>query len=242
VRDVAAAAAAAAAAGDQPAPADQVVPFSRLRRHIAARTSLSTRTIPHLYLFADVDMTAGLARLRPAGAGAGSDLSVTDLVIQAMARALRRFPRLNGHVDGESVVLKGAVHVGVATAAPDGTLLPVVPDADRRSLQEIAARRRKNAAAASRGVVELGPRATITLADLSGHDIHRVLPLINPPECAVLATGAVQERVVARHRVPAVRDMICLSLGCDHRVVDADYGARFLECLRTILEQPQAPR
>ena len=242
VRDVAAAAAAASAAavGDRPgpaeAPADQVVPFSRLRRHIAARTTLSSRTIPHLYLFVDIDMTAALSslQLKPG-------IALTDLFIQAMARALRQFPRLNGHVEEESLVVKGAVHVGVTTAAPDGMLQPVVPDADRRNLDEIAASRHKNAAAASRGVVELGPKATVTLADLSGHDIHRHLPLINPPECAVVATGAVQKRVVSRHRVPTVRDMMSLSLGCDHRVVDAEYGARFLECLKTILEQPQAP-
>lgn len=235
VRDVLA----ASEVGERSAPADQVVPFSRLRRHIAARTSLSSRTIPHLYLFADVDMTAALAHLETVGPEPG--IGLTDLLIEALARALRQFPRLNGHVEGDSLTIKGSVNVGVATTAPDGMLLPVVADAGRKSLRDLAADRARNAAAVRRGVVSLGARATITLADLSGCDIYRILPLINPPECAVIGAGAVQERVVSHHREPAVRDVMSLSLGCDHRVVDAEYGARFLECLVTLLEQPPTP-
>jgi pyruvate dehydrogenase E2 component (dihydrolipoamide acetyltransferase) len=117
-------------------------------------------------------------------------------------------------------------------------LLPVVPDADRRSLQEIAALRLKNAAAARRGVISLGPRATCTIWDLGQHDILRVLPLINPPECAVLGTGAIQERVVSRNRTPSVRDMLSVSLGCDHRAVDGEYAAWFLQRLKALLEAP----
>lgn len=237
VRDVDA----AAVALDHSPSVDEVVPFSRLRRHIAARTSLSSRTIPHLYLFADIDMSAALAHLDLAASGPEPRPVVTDLLISALARALRQFPRLNGHVEGESLILKGAVNVGVATATCDGMLLPVVAGAGRKSLREIAAIRRKNAAAVRRGIVHLGARATVTLADLGDRDIYRVLPLINPPECAVLGAGAVQERVVSRHRTPTVRDVMGLSLGCDHRVVDADYGARFLECLKALLEQPGTP-
>jgi len=230
VRDI------AAAASPGTAPADRVVPFSRLRRHIAARTSLSSHTIPHLYLFADVDMTAALALAE----GAGPDVGVTDLLIASLARALRQFPRLNGHVEDDRLTIKGAVNVGVTACAPDGVLLPVVADAGGKTLAQIAAARRQNAAAARRGAISLRARGTITLADLSDCDVYRVLPLINPPECAVLGAGAIQERVVSRQREPAIRDIMSLGLGCDHRAVDAEYGARFLDCLKTLLEQPPA--
>ncbi|MEW6755818.1 MAG: 2-oxo acid dehydrogenase subunit E2 [Candidatus Latescibacterota bacterium] len=230
----------AAAAGTAPAtPGDQVVPFGRLRRHIALRAARS-RTIPHLYLFADIDMSAALARCQGPGGQPAVATCTTDMVVHAVARALRQFPRLNAHVDGESLVLKGAVHLGMTTAGPEGMLVPVIPDADCRSLPEIAALRRRIAAAARRGVVALGPRATFTVLDLGLHDPCRVLPLINPPECAVLGLGAVQERVVSRQRTPVVRDVLCASLGCDQRVVDAQYAAGFLGCLREMLEAPPA--
>lgn len=235
-RDVLAAGADGARLAELP---DQVVPFSRLRRHLAERTTLSIETVPHLYLFADIDMTGALGRCQRLQAQAGSTISVADMVIHAAARALRQFPRLNAHVDTERLLLKGAIHIGVASFGAEGMLLPVVPDADRRSLQEIAAMRLSHHAAARRGAVRLGPRATFTVLDLGRHDISRVLPLVNPPECAVLGTGAVQERVVSRHRMATVRDVLSVSLGCDHRAVDGEYAARFLERLKALLEVPE---
>jgi pyruvate dehydrogenase E2 component (dihydrolipoamide acetyltransferase) len=230
--------AAAAGGGRSTAPGrDQVIPFSRLRRHIGERTSLSSRTVPHFYLFADVDMTAALARRRRLSSRPGAGITITDLVIHAVAQSLLQFPHLNAHVEADSLVVKGTVHIGVATAVPDGLLLPVVPDAARKSLEQISAIRIKNAAAARRGIVSLVPQATFTISNIGAHDIDRVLPLINPPECAVLASGSVQERVVSRDRQPAVRDMMTVSLGCDHRVVDGLYAAQFLECLKGHLQR-----
>jgi pyruvate dehydrogenase E2 component (dihydrolipoamide acetyltransferase) len=240
---VTAAAAAAAALASPSATAgarpDHVVPFSKLRRHICERTTLSAQTIPHYYLYAEVDMSAALALCQSAIAGAGTGIGNTDLIIQSTARALRRFPELNAYVETEGLIVKGGIHIGVATVVPDGLLLPVVPEPAGKSLEEIAAIRRRNAAAARRGVISLTPRPTFSIHSLETREISRVVPLINPPECAVLGTGAVQERVVAREGEAVILTMMSVTLGCDHRAVDGVYAAGFLEYLKIVLENPR---
>ena len=213
---------------------DRIVPFAGLRQWIAGRMTLSNQTIPHLYLFADVDMSAAVAWLEQVNGGAG--ISITTLIIRATALALRQFERMNAHVETGRLILKKGIHIGVATAVEDGLLVPAVVDADRKGLDEIDAICRENAAAASRGVVKLHPATTFTITDLGMYDITRFLPVINPPECAMLAVGAVEERVVPVGRAIGVRELMTLTLACDHRSVDGIYAAQFLNLLKQILE------
>ena len=217
---------------------DRVVPFDRMRRHIAERMALSARTIPHFYLFADVDMTAVLDRRLQSDSD--TRVSLTTLVVRAAAQTLRQFERMNAHVGEREITLKQGIHIGVATAVDGGLLVPVVADADRRDLDGIDVACRDNAAAARRGVVALGPSGTFTISNLGMYDINRFLPLINPPECAILAVGKIEERVVPSQRCITIRDMMTLCLACDHRGVDGAYAARFLEQLKGTLEDPGA--
>ena len=217
-----------------------VVPFSRVRRHIAERMMLSARTKPHFYLSVDVDMTAASHKRRQAkdGGDVHPFITITDLLIKATASTLARFERLNAHVSDVGTALQKEIHIGVATAGADGLLVPVIPQTSAKSLAEISGVRRENSAAAARGVIRRRCAGTFTITNLGMYGISRFLPLINPPECAILAAGAVEERIVAHCGQPAVRDMMTLTLACDHRAVDGDYGARFLAELKAALEDP----
>ena len=217
-----------------------VVPFSRVRRHIAERMMLSARPTPHFYLSVDVDMPAASHKRRQAkdGGDVHPFITITDLLIKATASTLARFERLNAHVSDVGTALQKEIHIGVATAGADGLLVPVIPHTSAKSLAEISLVRRENSAAAARGVMRRRCAGTFTITNLGMYGISRFLPLINPPECAILAAGAVEERIVAPCGQPAVRDMMTLTLACDHRAVDGDYGARFLAELKAALEDP----
>ena len=217
--------------GDRPAP------HSRLRRAVAERMSASARHIPHFHLFADVDVTEAQALRRELGGDPA--VSLTDLLVAAAARALRRHERINAHVGDSGLVLKAGCHVGLAVAVDEGVLVPALADADRKSLAELAEARAALVESARRGLVPPEPAPTFTVTNLGGHGITRFLPLINPPECGILAAGRSEERVVAREGAAAVREVITLVLACDHRAVDGAYGAGFLEDVRQGLEQPR---
>ena len=217
--------------GDRPAP------HSRLRRSVAERMSASARHIPHFHLFADVDVTAAQALRRELGGDPA--VSLTDLLVAAAARALRRHERINAHVGDSGLVLKAGCHVGLAVAVEEGVLVPALADADRKSLAELAEARTALVESARRGLVPPDPAPTFTVTNLGGYGITRFLPLINPPECGILAAGRSEERVVAREGAAAVREVITLVLACDHRAVDGAYAAGFLEDVRQGLERPR---
>ena len=217
--------------GDRPAP------HSRLRRAVAERMSASARHVPHFHLFADVDVTEAQALRRKLECE--PPVSLTDLLVAAAARALRRHERLNAHVGDSGLVLKAGCHVGLAVAVEEGVLVPALADADRKSLAELAEARTALVESARRGLVPPDPAPTFTVTNLGGYGITRFLPLINPPECGILAAGRSEERVVARQGAAAVREVITLVLACDHRAVDGAYAAGFLEDVRQALEQPR---
>lgn len=217
--------------GDRPAP------HSRLRRAVAERMSASARHVPHFHLFADVDVTEAQALRRELEGK--PPVSLTDLLVAATARALRRHERLNAHVGDSGLVLKAGCHVGLAVAVEEGVLVPALADADRKSLAELAEARTTLVESARRGLVPPDPAPTFTVTNLGGYGISRFLPLINPPECGILAAGRSEERVVARAGAAAVREVITLVLACDHRAVDGAYAAGFLEDVRQGLEQPR---
>lgn len=214
---------------------DTVVEFSRRRSAIARRLTESKQKIPHFYLSVDVDMTAGLLWRRSYNGEHDTRITVTDLIVKACAIALKRFPRLNSHVSDSSMTLMDQANIGVAVAVEDGLLVPVVPRADEIGLVELSERAKKNAADAQRGVMR-GERGTFTLTSLGMFGVKQFLPIINPPECAILAVGTAEARVVPAEDGTAVREMMTLTLACDHRAVDGVEGAQFLGAVRETLE------
>jgi pyruvate dehydrogenase E2 component (dihydrolipoamide acetyltransferase) len=215
---------------------DEVHVFTRTRRRIAERLTLSTRSIPHFHLFHEVDMTSAQAWRRGYNEINGSHLTVTDLVLHATARALTDFPLLNAHVGPDRLVARRAVNLGVATSTEDGLLVPVIADAAGKELSEISRLSKALANAARRGKVDPGIQGTFTVTSLGSFGIPAFLPIINPPECAILAVGAVQPRLVAFDGGVTTRQMMTLTLACDHRAVDGVYAAQFLTWLKELIE------
>lgn len=216
---------------------DKVVPFSKLRRELARRLTLSKQTIPHFYLVADVDMTDALARRKKINASGGPKISITDMVIKATSLAMLDFERMNAHVQDDRIVVKSGVNIGVAVAVEDGLLVPVIMGADRLPIEEIAAQSKQIAGDAKHGKMDANAIGTFTITSLGMFGVQMFLPVINPPESAILAVGAVEKRPAAVNDEVVVREMMTLVLACDHRAVDGAYGGRFLNRIKENLEK-----
>ena len=225
----------ASRAGD-PASEDKVVPFGKVRKRMAERLTHSKQNIPHFYLLADVDMTDAVAWRKDFNERHGAHITITDLIIKATGRALRQHPRLNAHVQGDKIVLKKQINIGVAVAVEDGLLVPVIAKADKKSLQEISELAHKNAESARRGLIAGRSEGTFTITSLGMYDVRQFVPIINPPECAILAVGAIQPRVVPVGGGTGVREVMALTLACDHRAVDGADAAGLLKDIKENLQ------
>jgi pyruvate dehydrogenase E2 component (dihydrolipoamide acetyltransferase) len=224
------------------APEDERVPLTSIRRITAQRLSESAAA-PHFYLtsVADADPLLRLrAELNTVLAGAGSKISVTDLLIRACAVTLRAHPQVNASWAGDHLVRHGHVNVGCAVALDDGLIVPVVRDADRKSLTEVAAEVHALTERARAG--KLTPDeftgGTFTISNLGMYGIDHFTAVINPPEAAILAVGAArQEAAVRDGQLTAVTTMK-LTLSIDHRVLDGATAAAFLRDLVDLVEHP----
>ncbi len=221
---------------------DETLALSPMRKAIARNLAASKPGAPHFYLETSVDMRrmVGLReQLEELGEGS---VSFNDLVVKAVGDALARHPEVNAAWGADAIVRRGSVDVGVAVALEDGLVTPVVRDADRKSVFEIAAEVRDLAGRARER--KLRPEeyqgASFTISNLGMYGVEAFYAVINPPEAAILAVGAVQKvpwvdeatgQIVAMERMR-------LGLSCDHRVVDGATGARFLQTLKAIIESP----
>jgi pyruvate dehydrogenase E2 component (dihydrolipoyllysine-residue acetyltransferase) len=227
----------------------EVLPLPRMQRVAADRLTRSKQEAPHIYLTRAVDVTELLALRATLNdtlvAAGGPKVSVNDLVVKAVATALRAHPDINvsyavGPLLGDTVRRHRRVHVGVAVAVASGLLVPVVRDADRASVSEIATLTRDLSARARER--KLRPEemtgSTFTVSNLGMYGIEQFTAVINPPEAAILAVGAAAEEIRPRDGVPVVRSIMRVTLSCDHRVVDGATGARYLQTLAGLLESP----
>ena len=215
---------------------DVAVPFSPMRARIAERLTRSSQTIPHLYLLIDVDMSHALAWRQQYNQKSKTRVTVTDMIIKAAAVALCEFRKLNAHVDADKIILKKAINIGVAVAVDEGLIVPVVAEADQKNIAEISTASRQNAEAARRGKLKPQRPSTFTISNLGMYSVDTVLPIINPPEVAILAVGRIAKRPVAVGDDVGLGEIMTMTLGCDHRAVDGTYAARFLERIKHYLE------
>jgi pyruvate dehydrogenase E2 component (dihydrolipoamide acetyltransferase) len=239
--------AAAADAVTAPAPAAggrgdvRVLELTPTQSTIARRMAQSAATIPSFTVSADADVSQIVAFRRGARAENRDAPSLNDFVVKAAALALHEFPRFNAsYVDGR-VECYSRVNVGVAVAVDDALLVPVVVDADRKTLAEITAETRLLAEAArSRSLrPEELHGGTFTVSNLGMFGVGSFTAIVDPPQTAILAVGAVHRAPVERDGGGvAFHDVLTLTLSCDHRVVYGADGARFLSRLRELLEQP----
>ena len=227
-----------------PAPAAPVaeglIELSRAEQVAAERLTASYQQIPHIHLSMDVS-AVWLQQFRTGYQLEGKKISFNDLIVKATARTLSEFPRVNSLEEGGHFRYAAQINVGVAVAAEQGLVVPVIRDAAEKTIEEIALEGTRLIDAARRG--ELRPDdmmdGTFTISNLGMFGVSRFTAIINPPQVAILAVGAIENRVVASGADAfAVRPQLTLTLAADHRVVDGALGARFLARLKEVLETP----
>jgi pyruvate dehydrogenase E2 component (dihydrolipoamide acetyltransferase) len=205
----------------------------------------SKATAPHFYLEAEVDMSRLVeARSQIKAAAKESDVvpSFNDMVVKACALALREHPRANGAYRDGRFELYSRVNVGVAVAARDALVVPTVFDADQKNLRQIATDSRALAQRVRDGQItppELSG-ATFTVSNLGMFGIDSFAAVINPPQAAILAVGAIAERPVVRDGGIATAHLMRVNLACDHRILYGAPAAEFLARIRALLEEPLA--
>jgi pyruvate dehydrogenase E2 component (dihydrolipoamide acetyltransferase) len=219
-------------------------PLSQMRKAIARRLAQSIGPVPTFYLTVEVDMGEAMAlraRINERFKDQGIKTSPNDMVIKAVAMALRKHPFVNAAWTGDSIHLYEQVHIGVAVAIEEGLITPVVRDADRKGVTEIAAEVKELAGRAREK--KLKPEeftgSTFSISNLGMFGIEEFTAIINPPEAAILAVGAVGPKVVVDDEGNmAIRQRMRVTLSCDHRVIDGATGAQFLQTLKQYLEEP----
>ncbi len=217
-------------------------PVNSMRRTIARRLAESKFTAPHFYLTMEINMDKAMALRGPMNEASPTKISFNDMVIKASALALRKHPAVNSAWLGDKIRKYNYVNVGVAVAVEDGLLVPVVRDADKKSLSTIAAEVKDMAAKAKDK--KLQPKDwegnTFSISNLGMFGIEQFTAIINPPDSCILAVGAIKETVAHKDGQFFATNVMKVTLSCDHRVVDGALGAAFLQTLKQLLENPMA--
>jgi pyruvate dehydrogenase E2 component (dihydrolipoamide acetyltransferase) len=231
----------AAVAGERLPP--RVVKASSMRRTIARRLTESMQTTPHYYLTIDVDI-APLSEARRAMnvelEAEGRKVSLNDLIIKAAAVALRRVPEVNASWQDKEVHYHQVVDISVAVAIDDGLMTPVVRDADRKGVAQIAEEVRELASRAREKKLqpEEMTNGTFSISNLGMFGIEEFTAVINPPEAAILAVGTIRNEPVIDGDVIAPGRRMRFTMSCDHRVIDGATGAKFMAALKQLIESP----
>jgi len=222
---------------------DERVTLSQMRRTIARRMAESTRTVPHFFLTVTVDASE-LVRLRKQiteeTADAGIKISFNDMVVKAAAVAIRKVPDINVSFAEDSLIRHQHIHIGVAVATERGLIVPVVRDVDQKSLGQISRETRDLAERANSGKLQPADYSggTFTISNLGMFGIEQFNAVINPPEAAILAVGAITREPAEHDGQIVLRERMKLTLSVDHRALDGAMGARYLQALKQVLEKP----
>ena len=236
-------AAAVALAPATPAGGFEDVPLTQIRKTIARRLAESLGPVPHFFLTVEVDMErAWEAREALNALGEEPKISVNDIIVKATAQALRQHRECNAWWQGEFIRYFNDVHIGMAVAVEQGLITPVIRYADQKGLRQLAAeacdlsqraRDRKLAPEEYTG-------STFSISNLGMLGIDEFTAVINPPEAGILAIGAVTRQPVVHDGAVTARRRMRMTMSCDHRVIDGATGARFLQTLVRMLENPLA--
>ena len=237
-------------AAAQPAPRRAVVegegedvPLTQIRKTIASRLAQSLGPIPHFFLTSEIDMERVWdARATLNATNDAQRISFNDIVIKVVAQALLQHPECNAWWLDDRIRYFSEVHIAIAVAVEEGLITPVIRDAHRKSLREISVESQDLAGRAR--VRKLKPDeytgATFTISNLGMFDIDHFTAVINPPEAGILAVGGITQRPVVRDGEVIVRRRMRVTMSCDHRVIDGATGAKFLQTVKRMLENPLA--
>jgi pyruvate dehydrogenase E2 component (dihydrolipoamide acetyltransferase) len=216
-------------------------PLSEMRRTIARRLSSSIGPVPHFFLTVDIDMERA-AQLRQSLLEMEPDLKISfnDIIIKVAAASLIQHPAVNASFQEKAIRYYDNADIGVAVAIEDGLITPVIRSADQKPIGEIAREVRELAERArnKRLRPEEYTGASFSISNLGMFGIDQFTAVINPPEAAILAVGAIESKVVVRDNQMTMRQMMNVTMSCDHRVIDGATGAKFLQTFKKILENP----
>lgn len=216
------------------------VPVSQMRKVIAKRLAESKFSAPHFYLKMTVDMSAAMDARVKMNEVAQVKISFNDIVLKAVAVALKQHPNVNSSWLGDRIRYNEHVNIGVAVAVEDGLLVPVVRFADGKSLSHISAEVKDFAQKAKDKKLQPSDweGSTFTISNLGMFGIDEFTAIINPPDACILAVGGIQSVPVVKNGQVVPGNIMKLTLSCDHRVVDGATGAAFLQTVKSLLEEP----
>lgn len=215
---------------------------SKMRSVIAERLTAARQEVPQFYLTVEIEMDNVLALRKQMNATVGDDqkVSVNDIIIKASAMALIRHPWVNASFAGKTVKFYEDADIGVAVAIEDGLITPVIRGANKKGIAQISAEIKEMAGRAK--AKKLQPEeytgATFSVSNLGMFGIEQFTAIINPPEAAIIAVGASKEKAVVRNGQVVVKNIMNVTMSCDHRVVDGATGSKFLQTLTQMLENP----
>ncbi|HLT42537.1 MAG TPA: pyruvate dehydrogenase complex dihydrolipoamide acetyltransferase [Sphingobacteriaceae bacterium] len=215
-------------------------PVSQMRKVIAKRLSESLFTAPHFYLTVKVDMENAMAARVKMNETSPIKLSFNDIVVKAVAVALKQHPNVNSSWRGDAIRYNEHINIGIAVAVEDGLLVPVVRFADGKSLSHISAEVKDFAQRAKSKKLQPADweGSTFTISNLGMFGIDQFTAIINTPDACILAVGGIQEVPVVKNGAIVPGNIMKLTLSCDHRVVDGATGAAFLQTLKSLIEEP----
>lgn len=213
---------------------------SQMRKTIARRLAESKFTAPHFYLTLDIDMDNAIAARKSMNSQQGIKVSFNDMVVKAVALALRKHPAINSSWFGDYIRRNHHIHVGVAVAVEDGLLVPVIRFTDSKGLVQIGAEIRELAQKAKDKKLQPSDWEgnTFTISNLGMFGIESFTAIVNPPDSCILAVGGIKEVPVVKNGAVVPGNVMKVTLSCDHRVVDGASGSAFLQTFKSYMENP----
>jgi pyruvate dehydrogenase E2 component (dihydrolipoamide acetyltransferase) len=222
-------------------PDDEIITFSQMQKTVARRLTESKQTVPHFYVSTEIDMTDALAMRQTLNAALSEDgikISVNDMVVRAVALALEKFPEMNSSFKDNQFIRHKHVNIGIAVDVPNGLVVPVLRDVDTKGLRTIAreAKALIEKARANKLALSDFQGGTFSVSNLGMMDVSDFIPVINPPEAAILAVASTRKTFVPVNDQPVLRDIMKVTVSADHRIVYGANVARFLQEVKRLLQ------
>ena len=225
----------------QQLPGDEVVALSQMQKTVARRLAESKQTVPHFYVSAEIDMTDALTMRQTLNAALSEDgikISVNDLIVRAAALALEKFPEVNSSCKDNQFIRHKQINIGIAVDIPNGLVVPVLRDVNTKGLRTIARESKALIEKARSNKLAMNDfqGGTFSISNLGMMDVSDFIPVINPPEAAILAIASTKKTFVPVNDQPVLRDIMKVTVSADHRIVYGANIARFLQEVRRLLQ------
>ncbi len=214
--------------------------MSRLRQTIARRLVQSKGPVPHFYVTTEIDMGAVVELRKQLNASGDVKITINDLVVKAAAIAMKKFPVLNASFAEDAILYHDYVHVSIAVATDNGLLAPAVTDVDKKSLGTISTEAKEliSRTRSGKATPDELQRGTFSVSNLGMYPVDSFVAIINPPQAAIIAVGAIAEQPVVRDGQIVVGQIMKATISIDHRVSDGAVGAEYMQELKRLLENP----